>query len=331
MHFEEGRSPRERRRRRRRSPGMWFAGLILRLAILAVVCVLILYALPVGLFMVEPEAHLSPSDGLPHSRLNVLLLGVDKLAQGLQRSDTIIIASIGYGHVSMTSVLRDTMVDIPGHGRGKINAAYSHGGAELTMRTLNENFGFNITDYAVVDFAALADIVNALGGVDVAITEAEQTDLNKNLQNSWKVFRKMGYEKDATDFLDLDFSKADENGYLTTHLDGFQALAYARIRRIDSDFTRAHRQRKLINSVIRKLKAEWYNPVMLINLGKTAFTRVETNLHPLEIISLALKALTAEDIGQLRMPVEGTYTDDGSALTDIDYKKNLDAFIEFAY
>lgn len=331
MNFEEGRSRNSRKRRRRLSPGMWFAKQLVRLIALVALFALILYALPVAVFMVEPESHLSPSDGLPVSRLNILLLGVDKLSQGLQRSDTIIVASVGYGHISMTSILRDTMVEIPGHGRGKINSAYAHGGPELTMRTLNENFGFNITKYAVVDFASLAEIVNALGGVEIAITEAEQTDLNRNLKNSWKVFKKLGYSKEATDYLSLDFSKADEKGYLKVNLDGFQALAYARIRRIDSDFTRAHRQRKLINAVIRKVKAQWYNPVMMIKTAKTALDKVETNISVIEIMSLAMKALTAEDIGQLRMPVEGTYTDDGSALTNIDYRKNLDAFIEFAY
>lgn len=331
MHFEEGRNQRSPRRRKRRSPGMWLMGMFLRLLALIAVCVLILYALPVGVFMVEPESDLAPSDDLPLSRLNVLLLGVDKLSQGMQRSDTIIVASIGYGYVSMTSILRDTMVDIPGHGRGKINSAYTHGGPELTMRTLNENFGFNITDYAVVDFASLAEIINALGGVEIAITEEEQTCLNENLDNSWKIFKKLGYSKEDSSFLALDFSKADEKGYIKAHLDGFQALAYARIRRIDSDFTRAHRQRKLINAVIRKVKANLYNPIMLINLARTALSKVETNLSVVQIVSLAMKAITSEDIGQLRIPVEGSYTDDGSALTNVDYKKNLEAFIEFAY
>lgn len=331
MHFEEGRNQRAPRRKKRRSPGMWLMGMFLRLLALIVACVLILYALPVGIFMVEPESDLAPSDDLPLSRLNVLLLGVDKLSQGMQRSDTIIVASIGYGYVSMTSILRDTMVNIPGHGRGKINSAYTHGGPELTMRTLNENFGFNITDYAVVDFASLAEIVNAMGGVEIAITEEEQACLNENLDNSWKIFKKLGYSKEDSSFLALDFSKADEKGYINASLDGFQALAYARIRRIDSDFTRAHRQRKLINAVIRKVKASIYNPLMLINLARTALSKVETNLSAVEIVSLAMKAITADDIGQLRMPVEGSYTDDGSALTNVDYKKNLEAFIEFAY
>ena len=122
MYYEEGRKSRARRPRRRSAMGI-IAWILVRVAALIILCALILYALPVGLFMVEPEFELSPSPDLPASRINVLLLGVDKLSAGAQRADTIIVASIGYGHVSMTSVLRDTMVDIPGFGRGKINAA----------------------------------------------------------------------------------------------------------------------------------------------------------------------------------------------------------------
>lgn len=330
MIYEEERRQRPRRRRRR-TPASFFAGLVLRLLALVTLCALILYALPVWLFMVEPQVELSPSASLPSSRLNVLLLGVDKLNDDMQRADTMIVASIGYGHLSMTSILRDTMVDIPGVGRGKINAAYSRGGAELAMRTVNENFGLNITKYAVVDFTALADIINALGGVDIAVTQAEETEINRNLKDSWKVFKKEGYSKSATDYLSLDFSKADENGCLTVKLDGFQALAYARIRRIDSDFTRAHRQRKLINAALRKVRAEWYNPVMLVKLAKVACTRVKTNVNAVEILSLGLKAVVCPEIGQLRLPVEGSYVDDGSALTSVDYDENLKTFIEFVY
>ena len=330
MNYEEGRRSRARKAKKR-GAGRIIAWILVRILALIVLCALILYALPVGLFMVEPESELSPSPNLPSSRLNVLLLGVDKLSAGAQRADTIIVASIGYGHVSMTSILRDTMVNIPGFGRGKVNAAYSHGGAELTMRTLNENFGLNITKYAVVDFTALADIINALGGVDIAKTQAEESEINRNLDDSWKVFKQMGYSKDDTDFLALDFSRAGDDGYLTVKLDGFQALAYARIRRIDSDFTRAHRQRKLINAALRKLRAQWYNPVMLTRLMKAALTRTETNLSAVEIASLGLKAVACPEIGQLRLPAEGTYTDDGSALTNVDYGRNLEAFKEFVY
>ncbi|MGI6240241.1 MAG: hypothetical protein ACOYI5_11530, partial [Christensenellales bacterium] len=121
MQFEEGRKPRARRRG-------GCGGLILRFfiklalfgAAIALLCALILYAIPVSLFMVEPKADFSPTGGLPQSGINVLILGVDRLNEGAQRADTILIATVGYNKLRLTSVMRDTLVDIPGHGKQKL-------------------------------------------------------------------------------------------------------------------------------------------------------------------------------------------------------------------
>ena len=299
--------------------------------VLCLIAAVVLYATPVGLFMIEPEAELSPSDDLSSSKINVLLLGVDKLNDGAQRSDTILIATIGYDSFKLTSIMRDTMVDIPGHGRQKVNAAYSHGGAELTMRTLNENFGFNITKYVVVDFTTLSDLVNAIGGVDIAITEKEQTEINKNVLDSWRVFRKLGYSDKDTRELSLNFSSASADGTIVAHLDGFQALGYARIRHIDSDYTRTSRQRKLMNAALTEFRSEWFNPLIYTKLARVASEKVETNLNIYEMLSIGIKAAVRPQADQLRLPIDGSYKDDGSALTDVDYQKNLEAFLAFAY
>lgn len=331
MYYEEDRRSRPRRRRRR-GPLSFLLGLLVKLLIVIAVIALALYALPVSLFITDADNVFSPSAGLETDMINILLLGVDRLNSGAQRSDTIIIASVGHGSFKLTSVLRDTIVEIPGHGRDKINAAYAYGGPELTVRTLNINFGLNITKYVVVDFVALAEVINALGGVDVAITYDEQVEINRNLADSWKKdFSKLGYDASETGLLELDFSNADEDGRITAHLDGFQALGYARIRRLDSDFTRTHRQRRIINAALRKFRQTWYNPVMLAELVKVAFTHVDTNMNPLEIISIGSKALMCSEAGQLRLPADGTYVDTGSALTEVDYAKNLEVFREFVY
>ena len=163
MYYESYRKKPKRKksgRRQRLTFGEWLSQGLLKLLALALTVVLIsaglLYALPPSLFAVEPEGMtLALTDGLPASCLNVLLLGTDELRENAQRSDSVMIASIGYGRFRLTSVMRDTMVEIPGHGRGKLNSAFSFGGAELTMRTLNQNFGLNIMYYAHVDFVAL--------------------------------------------------------------------------------------------------------------------------------------------------------------------------------
>ncbi len=332
MYYEEGRKPRRRKRRGCLSRIVgFFLKLTLLILVLALVAGGILYALPVGLFMIEPEADLSPADNLPTNRINVLLLGVDKLSDGTQRSDTIMVATVGYDSFHLTSIMRDTMVDIPGHGRQKINAAYAHGGAELAMLTVNQNFGLNITKYVVVDFTTLADLVNAIGGVDIEITKSEQTEINKNIYSARKVFLSAGYTAADTGAVDLDFSNADADGYVTAHLDGIQALGYARIRHIDSDITRTYRQRKLLNAALKEFQTTWYNPLTLYRLGAAALAKLDTNMNPVEILSIGLKAAVRPSAEQLRLPIDGSYNDNGSALVDVNFEKNHTAFVEFAY
>ena len=334
MYYEEDDRPVRRKRRRRRKRGGilgWLIKLLLKLAVLVLLAAVVIYAIPVSVFMTDGSENLSASADLPSDKINILLLGVDRLT-GSQRSDTIIIASVGYSSLTLTSILRDTIVDIPGHGTTKVNAAYAYGGPELTMRTLNENFGLNLTKYVVVDFAALADIINALGGVDIQLTSAEQEQINKNMADAWTdEFSKQGYNVSDMHLLDLDFSAADENGRITAHLDGFQALGYARIRKLDSDFIRTSRQRQVINAALTALKSNWYDVPMLIDLCQAAMARVQTNMNIFEILSIGSKGILCSDIEQLRLPADGTYNDNGSSLADINYEKNLAVFKEFVY
>ena len=132
---------------------LWFfVKLAFKLVVLVLLLAVVAYALPPGLFNVEPEADLGIASGLPDSHVNILVLGVDADRGAGQRSDTMMVLSVGYRSLKLTSILRDTMVDIDGHGRGKINGAYAYGGAELAMRTVNQTFQMNITKYVVVDY-----------------------------------------------------------------------------------------------------------------------------------------------------------------------------------
>ncbi len=338
MYYED--EPRSKRRPKRRRGFLgslitFLLKTIFKLILLIAAVGIILYALPVSLFITDSTGELSASDTLETDTINILLLGIDRTdnATGKQRADTIMIMSVGYNRMTLTSVLRDTTVDIPGYGRHKLNAAYAYGGAELTMRTLNENFGLNITRYVVVDFFAVADIINAIGGIDVQITYGEQEELNRILKENWvRDFSKRGYDVSETSLLALDFSNADAEGKVNVHLDGFQALAYARIRKVgNSDYERALRQRRVISLTISEFKSSWYDPVMLYSLAGAAYRNIDTNMTVIELISIGSKAAFADEIPQLRIPASGTYTDDGSALTDIDYAENLRIFTDFAY
>ena len=326
MNYEEPyRKRNSRRQRRRRGPGGCLVALLLRLLALILALVVLgvglLYALPVSLFAVEPEdANLSLAGDLPTNRANILLLGLDMARENSRRSDAILIATIGYGDLRLTSILRDTLVDIPGYGTGKLNAAYAHGGPELVMRTLNENFGLNIMHYVAVDFTALVDLVDALGGVDVNVTEAEMTRINQNLDAARGRFESLGYSAPS-------LTQCGEN----THLNGVQALYYARIRKLDSDFMRASRQRALLEAMLARLRSNLWNPMLLYRLGRTILRSVDTNMSPIQLLSLGEKALLSGVPKTTRLPVDGSYTDDGANLRVTDPQQNINAFRMFAY
>ena len=313
-------------RKKRRSFGAWLAGGLARLLALTLAVLILgaaaLYAMPPALFAVEPEGaeNLSLADGLPTSRCNVLLLGVDVLNESLQRSDAMIIASIGYGKLRLTSVLRDTKLEIPGHGSNRLNAAYAFGGPALVMKTLNQNFNLNLMHYATVDFASLVKIVDAIGGVDVDITEAEMEQINRNVWDARRVFLPLGYQSERL----KTFGER-------THLSGMQALGYARIRKIDSDFGRTKRQRALLDAMVARVRANAWNPAMWARLLKTLPEVIDTNMSPIQLLSLAEKAVAAGDAAQLRLPVDGSYRDNGSTLRVTDFGANTRAFMDFAY
>ena len=323
MYYEEY-QPRQRSRRRRRGcSGMIVRALVKLAAVMLLVTLVstaVLYMLPTALFMVEPDAELSLTDGLPSKPFNVLVLGVDALSDGGQRSDTMMIASIGAGGLKLTSIQRDMRTDIAGHGKNKINAAYAYGGPELAVRTVNEAFDMNIMRYVVVDFTVLVKLVDALGGISMDITEAEMEHINKNVLLSRKVFQPLGYT--ATELTDYG-----EN----IKLNGLRALAYARIRKLDSDFVRTSRQRAVIEAMLKKLKSQMWNPVTVAGFVSTGLSGVETNLSAVELLSLGAKALLGGEISQLRLPLDGTFSDNGSSLTVTNRTKNVEALREFLY
>ena len=328
MYYEPYKRRGARREERERRGGclpraLWFLlKLAFRLAVLVVILAVIAYALPPGLFNVEPQADLGITSGLPDSQVNILVLGVDADKGGGRRSDTMMILSIGYRSVKLTSILRDTVVDIDGHGSGKINSAYAYGGAELAMRTVNETFQMNITKYVVVDYLTIARLVDAVGGVDIVISQAEMEQINANnspYAGSTNVAADLGY-------MPAPVREYSEDGETPVHLDGLQAVGYARIRKLDSDFMRTSRQRRVVQAALTALRGRLYDPGMYVRLANVLFGTVETNMNAVEIVSLGMKAL----IEQKRLPVDGTFNDNGSSI-HIDAAANAQALREFIY
>ena len=230
--------------------------------------------------------------------VNILLLGGDSRDKGdYGRTDSIIVLSVnqGEGKVKMTSLMRDMWVPIYGKGSAKINAANVYGGPDLAMRTVNENFDMNISKYVLVNMQSLAGIIDALGGVVVEeVTESERVALNEQL------------EKDMDDFDVVDASPLLESGY-NIRLTGNQALAFSRIRYLDSDYKRVDRQREVLMGMAYGLKDMGAGTA--VALIPTLLESVETNLGMGELMSLAGVALNMDlsTIEQMRLPAEGTY------------------------
>ncbi|MBR3928927.1 MAG: LCP family protein [Clostridia bacterium] len=286
----------------------------------------LLYLLPVGVFGSRSKSMYLADNELPGGYVHVLLVGVDMDSVGTSRSDTMIIASVKKGEIKLTSLLRDTGVTIPGKsGTHRLNAAYAYGGIELLLKTINSNFGLNITRYAMVDYDGFPKIIDKLGGVTLSVTDAEAEEINKNVGG----LLYMDVQKGVMPYdegYQLYQSELLARGGESLHLDGLQTLGYARIRSIGSDYQRTSRQRKVLSAVLSQAKQ---HPLRLINAAKAAFNEIDTNMNALEIASIALKAVTGGVPDQTRLPASGTYTDNGGMFENVNYKKNHDYFVEF--
>lgn len=310
-------------KKKRRHPIRWalvklMVSLILIAALLAGALAGLLYIAPVSLFLLDPGESLSINGSLPVSHMNILLLGVDSENSG-QRSDSMMVLSVSGRNMELTSLMRDMVVDISGYGSEKLNAAYAHGDATLAMQTVNEAFGMNICKYVRVDYLGLVHAVDAIGGIDISITEAERDKMNDLVAAKQDRLNADGYWIEP-------LTAYGEN----THLCGVQALAYSRIRKLDSDYNRTGRQRQVLQAMWQKVRSGGAGIDAAVKLLQVVREDVETNLSWLEIAMLGMKALQAGDIDMHRLPVEGYYEDDGSALY-IDADANAAALYGWIY
>ena len=286
-----------------------------------------LYIMPVNTF--GSHTAYGAVQKLPSGYAHVLLIGLDLDGNNTSRSDTMMIISIGKGGVKLTSLQRDTGVYIEGYdGLRRLNAAYAYGGEEGLIRTINQNFGFDLSRWATVDYDSFPEIIDALGGVRLSgISDEEANEINSNMREQLLKKYRAGKISEQEARRVYAANELKSGGDYT--LSGMQALGYARIRKTDSDYGRTNRQRKLISACVSKLKS--FNPVTLVRFFKAVKGNVKTNLGTLELLSLGEKALLAGGISQMRLPVNGSYIDDGGMFHDVDYALNRAAFISFVY
>lgn len=224
---------------------------------------------------------------------NIALFGVDSRDSNLDkgnRSDCIIIASINQetGEVKLVSVYRDTYVEIEGHGLDKITHAYSYGGPELALKTLNKNLDLNITEFVTVNFDAVADAVNALGGITIDVEQNEIQYLNSYLDETAKV-------------TGLDTSRVTKAGKQT--LDGVQAVAYSRIRYTEGgDYKRTERMRTVIEAMFDKIKTKSIGEIN--EFADEILPKIYTNINVGEILGLIPTALNFKISDSIGWPYE---------------------------
>lgn len=246
---------------------------------------------------------------------NILLIGCDARGdvEG-NRSDTMILLSIDTKtrKLKLTSFLRDSYVYIPEKGySNKLNAAFSYGGQETLIDTLEYNFGVHIDNYVMVDFNAFRQLVNLLGGITVdGVTEKEAK-----------------YMREA---VKIPSVKAGTN-----KMNGKTALWYCRIRYIDNDFRRTERQRKVISAIIKK--ATKTDIITLIGICKKVLPNVSTDIPSTELMTLAVNAALRYlwyDIDQQQIPADGEWADrwvGSQQVVALDFEANKKILKEFIY
>lgn len=262
------------------------------------------------------------TEGLPDEWLNILLLGTDvRDTTDYGRTDSMIVLSVNLAtkEAKLTSFMRDIWVSMHGRSsKGKLNAACVYGGPELTMRTINENFGLNLRYYALVNLSCMADIIDLLGGLYLDVTEAERKALNKGL---FDLSSMSGMEQ------------LEESGEQVL-LNGNQAVAFARIRQIDSDYKRTERQRTVLTTIARRLQEE--DPVTIVGIITKMLEYAETNMSMTQLMTLASVGMQMDmdNIEQFRIPADNTFksgTFDGVWCIKPDFSKNKQLLHEFIY
>lgn len=249
---------------------------------------------------------------------NILLLGVDARSDEkseTSRADSMMLISIDMKHkcIKMTSFLRDTWVYIPGHdGEQRLNAACSYGGYQGVVDTIEYNFGVDIDGYVVADFEMFKVLVDSIGGVEVDVTKKEAKEVTKHKKRYGNVKLEAGKHK----------------------LTGEQALAYCRIRKIDTDFQRTKRQRTVMTSILKEIKSS--NPFTLYKMASNAAPYIETDLTKGQLKRTALRAVMclSGDMVQTKVPFNGTWeyaNIRGNSVITINKDKNKEQLIDYIY
>lgn len=236
---------------------------------------------------------------------NLLLIGVDRRDKTWYgNSDSMILMSINKDtkKVHMTSFMRDLYANIPGVGVKKLNAACAYGGGPLVVKTIQDNYKIPIDNYASVDFDAMIDIVDLVGGVEIDISSEEMRVAN-------------GYINEMCGLAGVDASSHQLTQSGPQLMDGYQAVSYARIRYVgNADYQRTERQREVLEKIMKKCSG--LGVTELNDLANAVLPEVTHNIDQSTLLSLIgqLPTILSYEVVQSRIPYDGMFSSKGEML-----------------
>lgn len=252
---------------------------------------------------------------------NVLLIGTDaRTLEEQSRSDSIIIATLDSNNkkIKLTSLFRDTLVNIPGYGEQKINTAYALGGPSLLLETISDTYDIHIDKYVVINFWGFEAVIDQIGGIEVDVKDYQLEELNK-------------YIGESTGGNDSPVTKTG-----LQLLNGKQALSYARIRyNAGDEFERTSRQQEVIMKVAEKLRVT--KPSKYLGIMNKMLDYIKTNIDPIEALNMAytIYKFPSLDTEQLQIPVpdlaEGRLYKDLGWVFLMDREQNAQILQDFIY
>ncbi len=254
---------------------------------------------------------------------NFLIYGVEGIG-GAKNTDTMMIASIDMetGQIKLTSLMRDTMVHIPGYRDNKLNQAFALGGVELLWETIENNYMIDIDGYAWVDFEHFEELIDLIGGIDLELTTEEAKYLN------------------TTNYISNPDNRNVSPGM--NHLNGNQVLGYCRVRYVRTstsghdDYGRTERHRLVMDTIFNTYIDR--NPIELMTLSMSCLKYINTNVSETQIAQIleCVVEKRASSMEKFRIPIDGCFEDpeEYNGVTYplvLDWEENILQYYQFLF